>query len=214
MGGSTPPTATGGKPFAPNQPPITHKPPAAAAAPATHPLGTGQQKTSGVTPAKPGKARTAQDILNTAASAGVKNAPVGGELPTADPKTAVSDIPLASVGSASVPSPNANLTALSDALVSTFKMQFGNLWNNTFSADHQEQLTTIMDDVAYIASAQLAGVDTQAMRAQIEAQLSNIQGVQHSQLVHAVWATLGQVAKSSLDFALKAAVTIIPAAIA
>lgn len=210
MGGSTPPTATGGKPFAANQPPITHKP---AAAPATHPLGTGQQKTSGVTPAKPGKARTAQDILNTAASAGVKNAPVS-ETPAADPKTAVSDIPLASVGTAAVPSPNANLTALSDALVSTFKMQFGNLWNNTFSADHQEMLTEIMDDVAYIASAQLAGVDTQAMRAQIEAQLSNIQGVQHSQLVHAVWATLGQVAKSSLDFALKAAVTIIPAAIA
>jgi hypothetical protein len=201
MGGSTPPVATGGKPFAPNQPPITHKP--AATAPASKPGPV----------AKPGKARTAQDILNTAASAGVKNAPAA-DVPAVDPTTAVSDQPLASVGTAAVPSPNANLTALSDALVSTFKMQFGNLWNNAFSADHQELLTDIMDGVAYIASAQLGGVDTQAMRAQIEAQLSNIQGVQHSQLVHAVWATLGQVAKSSLDFALKAAVTIIPAAVA
>ncbi len=123
------------------------------------------------------------------------------------PKGSVGGAPLAAANTVAIPIPAANVTTLADSLLATFKAQFGALWNNTFSADHQATLTAVMDDVAYVATAQLAGVNTQSMRAQIDAQLSNIAGVEHTQLSQAVWATLGQVAKTSLNFALQAAVT-------
>lgn len=174
-------------------PTISHASDSTPAGAGSHPLGTSTQ------PA-PGRVNAAQAILDRAAAA------TSGETAAA---------PVADAGtltdSKATTSPTDNVYGLGENLLNTFKMQYATLWNNVFSAEHQDLLTDILNDVAYVSTAQMAGQDTQAMRGQISAQLANIAGVEHAQLVHAVWATLGQVAKTSLDFAIQAALTAVPA---
>lgn len=180
-------------------PTISHASQSTPAGAGSHPLGTSTP------PPAPARVTAAQAILNRAAAA-----TAGESLGTAGGSTPLPTAGSLTVSKASV-SPTDNVYGLGENLLNVFKMQYASLWNNVFTAEHQDLLTDILNDVAYVTTAQMAGQDTQVLRGQITAQLANIGGVEHAQLVHAVWATLGQVAKTSLDFAIQAALTAVPA---
>lgn len=91
-------------------------------------------------------------------------------------------------------------------LLATFRSSVADLWQNVWSAQHQEFLTEIFDDVTtHLGDTLVKGGSDANDRQQIEAQVYNIVGIDHVLVIQKIWASVGTYVNMAFGVFLHAA---------